>query len=79
MVGSFTARLGLGTLFGYRGKLMSCSDKINIESLAYPDYGGYNGMYLIGRVEEVEVQFLGSLVRDESHRREFSAGGDCWH
>jgi len=67
-VGSFTARLGLGTLFGYRGKVMSGSDKIDVESLAYPDYGGYNGMHLIGRVNEVEVQFLGSLVRDESHR-----------
>lgn len=67
-VGNFTARLGLGTLFGYRGKLMSCSDHIDGESLAYPDYGGYNGLYLKARAGGLEMQFLGSITRDTDHR-----------
>ncbi len=68
VLGNFTARFGLGTLFGYRGKLMACSDRINAESLAYPDYGGYNGVHLVGGVRDVQVQVLGSMVRDACHR-----------
>lgn len=68
VIGNFTTRFGLGTLFGYRGKLMSASPHINHESLAYPDYGGYNGLYLKARTQDIESQMLVSIIRDQDHR-----------
>lgn len=72
-VGNFTARLGLGTLFGYRGKLLNRSDRIDGESLAFPDYGGYNGVHVVARAHAFEVQVLGSLTRDRQYR--LASGG----
>lgn len=45
-LGSFTTRLGLGTLFGHAGKRLDFSRAIDNESLLYPDYGGYNGLLI---------------------------------
>ncbi len=67
-LGSFTTRLGLGATFGYRGKLVSFADRINRESLAYPDYGGYNGLYLEATTAGVDIRSLASIVRDPDHR-----------
>ncbi|TET93657.1 MAG: hypothetical protein E3J26_05955, partial [Candidatus Zixiibacteriota bacterium] len=45
VLGNFSRRLGAGTIFGYRGKLLEFSDRIDEESFLFPDYGGYNGLY----------------------------------
>ena len=36
-LGSYSTRIGLGTAFGYRGKLLDYARELNRESLAYPD------------------------------------------
>jgi hypothetical protein len=63
-VGSFTTRLGLGTLFGHRGKLLDFSQKIGSESFLYPDYGGYNGVFVDLRAGPWSIYSLASVIRD---------------
>ena len=65
IVGNYSDRLGLGTLFGYRGKLFSFSKDIDSESLLYPDYGGHNGFSM-----KLESKSFGSNVVF-SHQRDF--------
>lgn len=65
-IGNFTKRLGLGTIFGHRGKLLSFSRDINNESLLFPDYGGYNGMYGLAEYNNFRMQTLFSHNRDEN-------------
>ena len=66
-LGSLSARLGLGTVIGYRGKLLGFSDQLNGESFLFPDYGGINGVYLDTRAVGIRTQVVGSVNRDESH------------
>jgi len=73
ILGSFTTRLGLGTLFGYAGKRLDFSRAIDNESLLYPDYGGYNGMLIKMRSGQLAVEGLLSVTRD-AHYRLVSAG-----
>lgn len=65
ILGTFNARLGMGTVFGYRGKLVSFSDRLDRESFLYPDFGGFNGLYFVGEAGAVQIQSIGSVVRDE--------------
>lgn len=62
--GSFNRRLGLGTLFGYRGTLLEFSDRLDGESVLFPDYGGYNGLYGKFRQSAFEIQTIASQNRD---------------
>ncbi|MDH4155776.1 MAG: hypothetical protein OEW00_00670 [candidate division Zixibacteria bacterium] len=66
-LGSYTRRLGLGTVFGYHGKLLASSNRISNESLLFPDYGGLNGAY--GRVVSrgMMVEGLMSVMRDSDY------------
>ncbi len=66
--GSYTARLGLGTIFGYAGKALDYSQSIDRESLLYPDYGGYNGLHLRAQSGCLSTEALASLNRDSTHR-----------
>ncbi|MFQ5452841.1 MAG: hypothetical protein ACE5D6_01480 [Candidatus Zixiibacteriota bacterium] len=68
ILGNFSKRLGLGTAFGYRGKLFSYSTNLNSESLLYPDYGGYNGIYSRWSLNQISLQSLASISRDSEHR-----------
>ena len=63
IVGNYSDRLGLGTLFGYRGKLFSYSKDIDSESLLHPDYGGHNGFSM-----QLESESFGSNVVLSHHR-----------
>jgi len=74
VLGNFSRRLGLGTVFGYRGKLLSFSDHLDSESFLYPDYGGYNGFFFSGQRENVLMQGLVSHNRDTDHSQT-SMGG----
>ncbi len=81
-LGSYTRRLGLGTVFGYHGKLLESSNRICNESLLFPDYGGFNGAY--GRVvsKGMTAEGLVSILRDSDYSLlsngllvEFNTGG----
>jgi hypothetical protein len=74
IVGNFTQRLGLGTLIGYRGKLLRHSEELDQESFLFPDYGGFNGLLVKGRTRGLELVTIGSYVRDESHSLTTFAG-----
>jgi hypothetical protein len=66
-VGSYVARLGLGTVFGYRGKLFDYSGRLDGETLLFPDFGGFNGVYARATTGSLQYQGLGSYSRDSSH------------
>ncbi len=74
VVGNFSRRLGLGTVFGYRGKLLSFSDRLDMESFLYPDYGGYNGLFISAKRRDVLMQGLVSCNRDSDYSQT-SIGG----
>jgi hypothetical protein len=63
-LGNYTARPGLGLLFGYRGKLLDFDDRVESESFLYPDYGGYNGLYMHAETSPLAVEALISVNRD---------------
>ena len=62
--GNFTKRFGLGTVIGHRGKLLGYSKQYNSESLLFPDYGGYNGVYTKTGNDNYIMQSLFSHNRD---------------
>lgn len=68
VLGNFNARFGLGTMFGYRGKLLDHSDQIDSESWLFPDYGGFNGLYMRAKSSSLEIQSIASLARDADHK-----------
>lgn len=65
VVGNFSRRFGLGTIFGYRGKLLDFSEQLDRESFLYPDYGGYNGIYGRALHGKFESKLLFSSNRDD--------------
>ncbi|UCG60749.1 MAG: hypothetical protein JSV52_10475 [Candidatus Zixiibacteriota bacterium] len=68
VLGNFSRRFGLGTVFGYRGKLFGLARDLSGESFLYPDYGGLNGGLARLSFRGYEVQTLGSVVRSEFTR-----------
>ncbi|NOY88737.1 MAG: hypothetical protein GXO93_05000, partial [FCB group bacterium] len=64
--GNFYQRLGLGTIFGYRGKLFDFSSQLDGESFLFPDYGGYNGLYINWQQNRFNIKNIGSINRDSS-------------
>ena len=74
IVGNYSNRLGLGTLFGYRGKLFSYSKEFDSESLLYPDYGGHNGFSMRFKSESFGSNVVFSHQRDSTHRLTVLAG-----
>lgn len=73
-VGSFTRRLGMGTAFGHRGKLLNFAGRIDDESFLFPDFGGYNGVYSEIHSGRAKVQLLSSFSRDTDHSLSTAAG-----
>jgi hypothetical protein len=68
VVGSFTARLGLGTMFGYAGKRLDYADRLSAESWLFPDYGGYNGVLVDARTGRLKMTGLVSIQRNAQFR-----------
>lgn len=66
-VGNYSCRMGLGTIFGYRGKIFDFADEIDEESWLFPDYGGYNGLYARFRQGMFQTEILTSVVRDRDY------------
>jgi len=73
-LGNFTRRLGMGTVLGHRGKLLSFTGRIDNESLLFPDFGGYNGAYTAIHAGRAGVQLLTSFNRDADHTLSTAAG-----
>ena len=63
-VGSLARRLGLGTVAGYRGKILGSSPRLDGESVRYPDYGGQNGGYVRALAGRWQAEALVSHTRD---------------
>ena len=67
-VGNYSERFGLGTIFGYRGKVLHYASSYCEESLLYPDYGGANGLLLQTEIGNVQNSIALSQQRDCHHR-----------
>jgi hypothetical protein len=53
IVGNFTARYGLGLTVGYRGRLLTKNPTDPGNSILFPNYGGFNGLYVqAGRYDD---------------------------
>jgi len=56
IVGNYTARFGLGLTVGYRGRLLDKDDLSESELIAFPDYSGFNGVYIEGGERKQDVK-----------------------
>lgn len=66
ILGSFSRRLGLGSVYGYRGRI-AVNDNNFENSLLYPDFGGNNGIYASMRFQSVQAQLLASRMQYIDH------------
>lgn len=66
IAGSFKTRLGLGTVWGYRGMLLDYSDVDRTESILFPYYGGFNGLKLVTAKGSASATMLTTVSRNES-------------
>lgn len=73
-IGNFTNRFGLGTIVGYRGKLLDYADQLTTESLLYPDYGGYNGISFEYRKRKNSSTIMYSYNKDSSFSVQTTSG-----
>jgi len=78
VLGSFTKRLGLGTVLGYRGNILDYSTRIDSESLLFPDYGGYNGLNLNFETRNIGSELVVSYLQDLTHSLTTLAGSVGW-
>lgn len=67
-LGNFTARFGLGTVVGHRGKILDPQRQLSAESWLTPDYAGFNGFHGVGQVDGVQTDVIVSASRDTSYR-----------
>jgi len=64
--GSITERYGLGTVIGYREKLLKCRAKLDGESFLFPDNGGFNGAAIDLQRQHWRVRSMVSYTRDSA-------------
>ncbi len=57
-IGNFTTRFGLGLTVGYRGRILGKDYLSPEETLLFPDYGGFNGIYAEGGHRKNLVKWL---------------------
>ncbi len=75
--GSVTERFGLGSVVGYRGKILRYSDALDGESFLYPDNGGFNGVSFDLQPHGWRIRGIASYVRDSATSlRAFAAIGE---
>jgi len=68
LIGTYAHRFGLGTVAGYRGKLLDCSGRLDAESFRYPDFGGGNGVFVEFERNHWSLQSGATVNRDTQHR-----------
>lgn len=66
-LGSFTHRIGLGAIFGYRRSPLVVDDPSFEESIISPESGS-NGLLLTGTIGSFKGVGLGSVIRNDQHR-----------
>ena len=66
--GSVIARHGLGSVVGYRGKILDFSDELDGESILFPDNGGFNGIAAEIQPQHWRIKGLASYTRDSAIR-----------
>ena len=64
IIGNFSQKLGLGTIFGNRGKILGRSGELDGESMLVPDYGGGNGLHGLASVKNWNIAGVASFDRD---------------
>lgn len=62
--GSFQTRFGLGSVVGYRGKILHYSGRLDDESFLFPDNGGFNGLNISLQAGQFQLGSLLSVSRD---------------
>lgn len=65
-IGSVIARHGLGSVVGYRGKILDFSDNLDGESVLFPDNGGFNGIVAEIQPQHWRIKGLASYARDSA-------------
>jgi len=71
--GSYTARFGLGLNVGYRGKTLD-KETISVEETAlYPDFGGYNGLYMEGGEKDHGARGMVHFDKDSTYSVQMAA------
>ncbi len=68
IAGSYNRKIGLGSVLGYRGKLLDYSGKFEEESFYYPDYGGSNGVFIKASRNNNNIVLFSSNKRDQNFR-----------
>ncbi len=72
-LGSFNARFGSGLNLGFRGRLLTKGDEESDESIIFPDFSGYNGLYLEGSSGRNPARWLLHLDQNDTHKFRMSA------
>ena len=63
-IGNFPERLGLGSIYGPRGKILGRSEDLDGESMLIPDFGGGNGFFSQVELRGWNITALTSTERD---------------
>jgi len=79
IAGNFTERWGLGTVIGYNGTIARDKSGLNMQSLAYPDYSGFNGLKAEFGDGSFRSGILFSQSRDDSVSFQTTAGNIFVH
>ncbi len=66
-IGSFQTRYGLGSVIGYRGKILHYRGRLDDESFLFPDNGGFNGLNLSLQAGNFGLGTLVSSNRDTAY------------
>ena len=72
-LGNFNARFGSGLNLGFRGRLFSKGDEESDESIVYPDFSGFNGIYLEGSSGRNPARWLLHSDQNDTHKFQMSA------
>jgi hypothetical protein len=73
IVGNFAARYGLGLSVGYRGRILNEDAADFGESIIFPDYGGFNGLYVEGGRRTDAVKLLLHFDKNALYRMQTTA------
>lgn len=73
IVGNFVARYGLGLTVGYHGRLLEKDSTTGDESFLFPDYGGFNGIYIEGGHKSDVVKMLIHYDQNRMHQVQATA------
>ncbi len=74
IAGNYYTRFGLGGVIGYRSPITQSEESFTDESVLFPDYTGYNGLFVDSRIDGRKYIGLLSVQRDSAHAMVTGAG-----